>query len=153
MKLAGEQIVLDTNILVYLLRGGAAGVKLTAAYDLAARRPRPIVPVVVKGEIKSLAGKLGWGTNKHDALDSLLRELPTADISSEVVIGAYARLDNESGALGRKMGKNDLWIAAIAAVQNAVLLTTDNDFDHLHPSLCRVEHVDTSSLRDAQKPL
>jgi predicted nucleic acid-binding protein len=29
------------------------------------------------------------------------------------------------------MGKNDLWIAATAYAMNAMLLTTDGDFDHL----------------------
>jgi len=32
----------------------------------------------------------------------------------------------------RNMGKNDLWIAATAHVSNAILLTTDRDFDHLN---------------------
>ena len=30
------------------------------------------------------------------------------------------------------MGKNDLWIAAVTAVTNATLITTDNDFEHLN---------------------
>ena len=46
-------IVLDTNILVRWLRGKGAGAKLRADYG--ARRPRPILPVVVKAEIQSLA--------------------------------------------------------------------------------------------------
>jgi predicted nucleic acid-binding protein len=36
------------------------------------------------------------------------------------------------GNSSRNMGKNDLWIAATAYALNAVLLTTDADFDHLH---------------------
>jgi hypothetical protein len=47
VKLDGEQIVLDTNILVHWLRGKAAGERLSADYDLGRRRPRAIVPVVV----------------------------------------------------------------------------------------------------------
>jgi tRNA(fMet)-specific endonuclease VapC len=39
------------------------------------------------------------------------------------------------------MGKNDLWIAAVAIVQEAVVLTTDQDFDHLNPTFLRVECV------------
>ncbi len=35
---------------------------------------------------------------------------------------------------GRPMGKNDLWIAATAKVSGLTLLTTDADFDHLHPA-------------------
>lgn len=146
MKLDGKQLVLDTNILVYWLRGKAAGVKLKADYELGARRPRPIVPVVVKAEIKSLALKFEWGSAKHRAVDELLRDLPIADISSETVIDAYARLDNESKRLGRRMGKNDLWIAALAAVQNAVVVTTDQDFDHLNPQIVSVERIDIATL-------
>ena len=146
MKLDGKQLVLDTNILVHWLRGTAAGIKLKADYELGARRPRPIIPVVVKAEIKSLALQLEWGPAKQRALDELLRELPMADISSEPVLDAYARVDNESRKLGRRMGKNDLWIAALAAVQNAVVVTTDRDFEHLNPQLVAVELIDIATL-------
>jgi tRNA(fMet)-specific endonuclease VapC len=146
VKLAVDQLVLDTNILVHWLRGQEAGAKLRSDYHLGSRRPRPILPLVVKAEVKSLALQFGWGGEKHEALDDLLRELPIADISSEPVITAYARLDQESRKVGRKMGKNDLWIAAVAAVQGAVILTTDKDFDHLHPTLVRIERVEVSTL-------
>ena len=68
------------------------------------------------------------------------------DVSSEAVIEAYARIDHESRELGRRMGKNDLWIAAVASVLTAVVVTTDQDFDHLTPGLVRVECVDVESL-------
>jgi tRNA(fMet)-specific endonuclease VapC len=32
----------------------------------------------------------------------------------------------------RNMGKNDLWIASLAALLSLRLITTDNDFDHLN---------------------
>lgn len=148
MKLSGEQLVLDTNILVHWLRGKAAGQTLRAAYGLDQRRPRPVVPVVVKGEIRSLGIRLGWGENKLAMLDAVLRDLLALDISSEDVIAAYARIDAESHARGRRMGKNDLWIAASASVLGAVILTTDADFDHLHPSIVRVERILVDALRD-----
>jgi predicted nucleic acid-binding protein len=88
------------------------------------------------------------GTDKQAALDELLRELPVAEISSDHVIAAYAELDNEGRERGRRMGKNDLWIAAVAKVQGAVILTTDQDFDDLarEPALIRVERVEVSTL-------
>lgn len=146
MKLDGRQLVLDTNILVYWLRGSAAGTRIRNDYALGARRPRPIVPVVVKGEIKSLARQFSWGFDKLAALDALLRELPVADIHVEAVIDAYAELDHESMRLGRRMEKNDLWIAALAHVQGAVILTTDQDFDHLHPALVEVECINIAGI-------
>jgi predicted nucleic acid-binding protein len=147
VKLAGDQLVLDTNILVHWLRGKDAGMKLRTDYALGDRSPRAIVPVVVKAEIKSLALQLRWGTDKQAALDELLRELPVAEVSSDHVIAAYAELDNEGRKRGRRMGKNDLWIAAVAKVQGAVILTTDQDFDDLatEPGLIRVERVEVST--------
>lgn len=141
MKLEGEQLVLDTNVLVHWLRGKEAAVRLREDYELGTRRPRPIIPLVVKGEIKSLALQFGWGGQKNEQLDALLRELPVADISSEAVVQAYARIDQESRRVGRRMGKNDVWIAAVAAVQGAVVLTTDQDFDHLPAGVVKVELV------------
>lgn len=146
MKLADEQLVLDTNILVHWLRGKTAAERLKADYALGERRPRPVVPVVVKGELKAFSLNLHWGDDKRERLDALLRELPTADISSEAVIAAYANLDAVSRSMGRKMGKNDLWIAAVAKVLDAVILSTDGDFDHLHPKHVRVEYVSAQAL-------
>jgi tRNA(fMet)-specific endonuclease VapC len=40
------------------------------------------------------------------------------------------------------MGKNDLWIAATARAASATLITTDTDFDHLHPVLVKRELID-----------
>ncbi len=141
MRLHGAQLVLDTNILVYWLRGKRAAEFLRDEYELGNRRPRPIVPVVVKGETRAFAVHNNWGTRKLDALDELMRQLPIADIGSDAVVARYAALDVESRSVGRKMGKNDLWIAAVAAVQGATVLTTDKDFDHLHPTLVSVERV------------
>jgi tRNA(fMet)-specific endonuclease VapC len=46
---------------------------------------------------------------------------------------AYAVIDASSKSMGVTMGKNDLWIAAAAHVTGFELITTDSDFDHLHP--------------------
>lgn len=69
-----------------------------------------------------------------------------ADISADSVIQEYARLDHESRKMGRRMGKNDLWIAAVASVQGAIIVTTDQDFDHLHPALVKVERMDVATV-------
>ncbi|MFO0682866.1 MAG: type II toxin-antitoxin system VapC family toxin [Sandaracinus sp.] len=146
MKHPHEPLVLDTNIVVQWLRGKAGAERLRADYDLGGRRPRPVLPVVVKGEILSFARQNGWGTAKMDRLHALVAELPVADISSEAVIDAYAVLDELSIRAGRRMEKNDLWIAAVARVLGAVLLTTDGDFEVLHPGMIRVERLDALTL-------
>jgi tRNA(fMet)-specific endonuclease VapC len=39
------------------------------------------------------------------------------------------------------MGKNDLWIAATAALLGATLVTLDNDFGHLSDFFIEVENL------------
>jgi predicted nucleic acid-binding protein len=126
--------LLDTNILVLLIRGKAAGQAIAVAYGLRTVLSRCIISVVTVGEIKAFARKQGWGVQKLTDLDALLAQVVTVDINHALVLDAYAELDANSEAIGRKMGKNDLWIAATARVTGVTLLTIDADFDHLHPA-------------------
>jgi tRNA(fMet)-specific endonuclease VapC len=147
MRLEGAQLVLDTNILVHLLRGKHAGQVVERLYGVSQRSPRAIISVVTKGELKSLAYKLDWGPDKRARLEAMLAGLPAADISHTAVYNAYADLDFRSMLLGIKMGKNDLWIAATTSVTGGVLLTTDGDFDHLAQTGLRVERLLDEQLR------
>lgn len=147
MKLEGHQLVLDTNILVHLLRGRMAAEVIEREYAVGQRSPRAIISVVVKGELKSLAYWFRWGSKNHARLDEMIARLPTVDLSHPLMIGTYAEIDHASREKGVKMGKNDLWIAAATRVVEGVLLTTDKDFDHLNGSLIQVERVDPSTLR------
>jgi tRNA(fMet)-specific endonuclease VapC len=99
---------------------------------------------VVKGEVLALARHLGWGGPKLASLDGLLRALPVADISADPVLEAYAFIDASSLRIGRTMGKNDVWIAAVAHAVGATLLTSDTDFDHLCPATIAVERYETA---------
>jgi tRNA(fMet)-specific endonuclease VapC len=139
--LPSAQLVLDTNILLHLLRGRADGQQLEQRYQIAARNPRAVVPAVVRGEIKALAYKFGWDSAKHARVDEMIAKLPIVDITPMPIVDAYARIDCFSHQRGVSMGKNDLWIAAAAQVLEGVLLTTDRDFDHLPPEMVRVERV------------
>lgn len=73
------------------------------------------------------------------------------DINTEQITNRYAEIDALSqGRLegrnlkmsARNMGKNDVWIAATASVLDAVLLTTDNDFNHLDGEFLQVKEID-----------
>lgn len=65
---------------------------------------------------------------------------------------AYATIDHESRRTGIAIGKNDVWIAATAKVTGTTLLTTDKDFDHLHPAhLVRV-YLDPAMLMRPLNP-
>lgn len=126
--------LLDTNILVLLIRGKAVGQAVARNFGLLAGSVRSLISVVTVGEMKALVRKWGWGPQKVAALDQLLGRVIWVDINHPDVLSAYADLDHTSSLTGRNMGKNDLWIAATAKVCGVPLLTTDGDFDHLHPA-------------------
>lgn len=126
--------LLDTNILVHLIRGKAVGKSIEASFSLHGALNRSIIFVVTVGEIYSLARKWKWGQNHLAKLQALLGQVAWIDINRAPILDAYGELDDFSNRVGRPMGKNDVWIAAVAKLAQMTLLTTDADFDHLHPN-------------------
>jgi predicted nucleic acid-binding protein len=144
--------LLDTNVLLALVRGGALGAALDERFGLRAAPQRPLICVVTHGEIKVLAQRNGWGAKKLAALDEALAAFVTVDINHPRVIDAYVELDlaSQSHSDGaRNMGKNDLWIAATAKAAGASLLTTDKDFEHLLGAQLDGFYIDPSSVSTA----
>lgn len=142
--MSGRPYLLDTNVLLLLVRGGEWGRSIDARYGLRSTKQRSLVSIVSHGEIRVLARRNGWGEVKLQALQEALNGLVTVDINRPGVIDAYVELElasqgHQAGA--RNMGKNDLWIAACARAANVTLLTTDNDFEHLVPSHLDVEVI------------
>ncbi len=141
--------LLDTNILVALIRGGPLGQYLDTTYHLRGQLYKPLICAVTKGEILSLAKQIGWGTAKQQALANLLvNDVVTVDINQTAVFDAYVEIEYYSihhPGGGHTMGKNDLWIAATAKATAATLLTADKDFDHLHPHLLQRIYIDPAS--------
>jgi len=123
--------VLDTNIVLALLRDNPLGKAIDRAYALSGSVSRNFVCVVSVGELLSIAERARWGPPKRAKLEASLQELVWIDINDRLVLDAYASIDSFSLSTGTTMGKNDLWIAACAAVTGAILITTDTDFDHL----------------------
>jgi tRNA(fMet)-specific endonuclease VapC len=130
---APTSYVLDTNIVLALLRNNNLGRAVDQAYALSGSQSRNFVCVVSVGELLSLAERARWAATKRANLEASLQELVWIDINDRSILDAYASIDSDSLSIGRTMGKNDLWIAAAAAVTGAILMTTDKDFDHLHP--------------------
>lgn len=129
--------LLDTGVLLTLVRGQALGRSIDQRFGLRAAKQRPLVCIVTHGELRVLARRNNWGRQKRAALQTTLDNLVTVDISHPAVIEAYVELDLLSQAHpagARNMGKNDLWIAAAAKTTGAMLLTLDQDFAHLIPT-------------------
>jgi predicted nucleic acid-binding protein len=140
--------LVDTNILLFYLRGGSIGKYIQANYPFDSGLFDSLVCVVSKGEILAFSKKRKWGDDKNKKLEQLLENLVTVDISSNEVLNAYAELDAYSESNGRRMGKNDLWIAATAKATGAIVLTTDKDFDYFNEQeLIDVEWLDPEKFK------
>ena len=144
----------DTNVLLALLRGKGLGSYLNQTFGLSEVLNRPLVSIVSHGELWAMAQRNNWGDKKRAALREMLNDLITLDLSDPAIIDGYVAVDEKSllqpkGA--RKVSDNDKWIAATARAAGALLLTTDQDFLHLHPDVCHVHYVDpVSRLPESQ---
>lgn len=128
-------ILLDTNILVHLLRGNQIGQQIEADHRLHKRQSKPLISFVTVGEILALTLKLNWGDKRNKKLNELLHELVIVNIHEQNIEQAYAKINHFSEKImkpARPIGQNDMWIAATAQRLDAWLMTTDNDFDHLY---------------------
>ena len=134
--------LLDTNILVHLVRASRLGEAVAARYQLFDHPFKPLISVVTVGEALKLGKELNWGDKKIAKLRGLLRQLTWVDINHDDVFAAYADIAHLSDTSGQTKGQNDYWIAATAKATSATLLTTDRDFDHLHGVHIQREYID-----------
>ena len=141
----GKLYLLDTNILVHIIRQDTLGQHIKDTYSPLMTDPRPIISVVSEGEIRSLAYRWNWGNSKKDDIRFLCGFFGRYSIDSLEILEAYAVIDAHSESVGRPMGKNDVWIAATAYVTGATLLPTDKDFDHLHSSFLIRDWIDPNT--------
>ncbi|MEY4903500.1 MAG: hypothetical protein RLZZ292_1315 [Bacteroidota bacterium] len=144
--------VLDTNILLHILRKSDFFNKLNLKYNFFHPSNNVYVSIVSVGEIYSLAFRNRWGDTRRQELAHWLQRFQTIPLYEEVAfIDVYAEIDNFSQnhhptlklpTSARKMGKNDLWIATTTAYFNATLLSTDNDFAHLNNVFFYFDKID-----------
>lgn len=146
-----DRLLLDSNILIHLVRGKEKAGELKKYVD-SKTFPQLFISVVTIAEVESLAMNWKWGSRKVTVLRELVNQFIRIDISGDQreLIDAYAAIDAFSqgklkaptGELlntsSRNMGKNDLWIAASAYFIGAELISTDADFDHLHEKWLKV---------------
>jgi predicted nucleic acid-binding protein len=138
----GDLYLLDTNVLVHYVRSDEVWARIQARYSLLLADPRPMICVVTAGELRSLAFQFNWQALRLSQMDFIVNYFDWVNIDRRSVLESYALIDAHSQSIGRKMGKNDLWIAAATRALGATLLTTDRDFDPIHPGLIQREWID-----------
>jgi tRNA(fMet)-specific endonuclease VapC len=130
----------DSNIILHYVRQSEVMKIVEQNFDPFGGGNESWICVVSKGELRSIAIQNQWGKHRWQRLEEIMGDFYPADIFSEEIIDCYAEIDAYSqnklpekplGTTPRNMGKNDLWIAAVAHILGAKLLTSDSDFDHL----------------------
>ena len=141
-----KNIVIDTCVFIHIIRETITGNNCLEALTRFDEAPNIIISVVSKAELESFIVQNNWGRLKIKKLNKILNEITYIDISNAdgLLIDAYTQIDGFSKrkikdkagnfltGSARKMGKNDLWIAATAYALEIPLMTTDGDFDHLN---------------------
>lgn len=148
-----QYLVLDTCIILHILRNKVTGQAVMNWLSSLASMPVIVISVVTRAELESLKVQQGWGTARCNALNAFLAQVTYVDIShaDTALLAAYAQIDAYSKGKGNNpagnkkpgsantMGKNDLWIAATAHVLGTTLVTADGDFDHLNGTFLTVK--------------
>lgn len=139
---AGALVLLDTNVLIALVRENALGRRIDSAVGVRSRAERPLISIVTVGESLGLARQFDWAPEKTARLRELLTALVVVDVSRSGVTDRYAEITDHARRAGRTLAENDRWIAATASVSGAWLVTTDKDFDPLDPVFLRRVWID-----------
>ncbi|WP_425485397.1 type II toxin-antitoxin system VapC family toxin [Azospirillum oleiclasticum] len=137
--------MLDTNVLLHLLKGHATGLAIERALRLSSRPERPLLSSIVEGELRGLAAGWKWGPSRLALLEERLAELVPVSAGAPEVVRAYGELYAHQSALGRRTGENDLWIAATASAVGGIVLTCDGDFMRFDGDRVRWIHVDVAT--------
>lgn len=125
--MAGGYYLLDTNVLLFWLRGGKVCATIDQQFHLSTGGFRPLVCEVTLGEMEAFAMSCSWGTKRRQELAGLRKKLVVVDLTDERMYQAYAAFSTLAKNQGLPIfhDKNDLWIAAATRVSGATVLTTD----------------------------
>jgi predicted nucleic acid-binding protein len=142
--------LLDTNVIVALVRAGPLGQHIESQYHVTTQAFRPLISVVSVGEILKLTKGFNWNCEKVQRLQTLLGNLVQVDLNHPGILQAYAEIAWHCEHVlkpARTKPQNDYWIAATAKATEATLLTTDEHFDDLHGHFIQRALIDENVAR------
>lgn len=144
--------LLDTNIIILLIKNKQFGKYFETEFQL--KYPDDLYYTHISlGEVDSIVKQNKWGQQKLTHLSNILQGFGLLEATDVQTIQNYGTIDAFSqgklqnqalpqGMSARNMGKNDLWIAAMAMTLQATLITTDKDFHHLDTNFFKVHWID-----------
>ena len=119
------KIVIDTNIVSYIMRGGP----LAVVYSQHLQGKLVSISFITVGELYFGAEKAKWGEKRRNQLETTLRNFVVIPYDHDIA-RCYGRIVAGRERKGHPISLSDAWIAA-CAVRHGVTLVTHNakDFD------------------------
>ena len=121
--MSNDSIILDTNILSYLLKGGP----LAEVYAPHLQNKRLAISFITVGEVYFGAEKANWGEKRRKEWEDRLHNFIVMPYDNEIA-RCYGRLVAQRQRNGQPIAPNDAWIAA-CSVRHGVPLVTHNAKD------------------------
>ena len=112
------RIILDTNIVSYLMKGG----RYAEMYMGYIQGKSLAITFITVGELYFGAEKRKWGDKKRKQLETTLRNFFVIPYDREIAC-CYGQLVAERHRKGKSIAVNDAWIAACAVRHKTVLVT------------------------------
>ncbi len=120
-----DWIILDTNVVSYLMRGGI----LAEKFSTLIQGRKTAISFITVGELYFGAEKAGWGKNKRLHLETVLKNLTVIMYNHEIA-KIFGSIVAEREHLGRPISYHDAWIAACALRYNVPFATHNiKDFE------------------------
>jgi len=138
---ASPLYLLDTGVVLLLLRGGSRGQAISDQFALTDQTYRPLVSVITHGELNAMGIRNNWGASRREAMRNALDALVTVRIDAGDIPKRYAEIQAAVQKAGSAVGENDVWIAATASCAQATLITLDGDFKRVPNTLLSLAHV------------
>lgn len=96
--------VLDTSVLLHLIRGKALGIEIDEAFGLTTSMHRQVVSIVTQAELWVMAERRNWGAAKRNALQNALDNLVVLSIEGHDFVQAYVSISRAEFAAEKVLG-------------------------------------------------
>ena len=116
--------LLDTNIIIDIFRGDSKAIARVNQIEVI------YVPVIVIGELyfgANRSNQLQKRTSEIEQLEKMVTILEISKTTAQI----YGRIKEQLLVKGKPIPENDIWIAAIAAENEMVLITRDGQFEQV----------------------
>lgn len=122
--MTGNNILLDSNIVIELFKGNAAVMDKFETVTIVN------IPFIVLGELYLGAYRSSDAQKHIRQINAFLNRCRVID-GDEQTAETYARIKTALLKKGKPIPENDIWIAAIAIQHGCSLVSRDGHFDHV----------------------